>query len=150
VLLVLLTAGSVFSAWLIHGEREQTLRAYEREQKRAAEAEQQFRIARQSVNDLFQLTEEELADNPPVEGLRKRLMEAALAYYQQFIEQRRDDPDTRAELVDMHNRVNAIIHNLALLEGDRQLALLNEKSVLDDVKPTAEQREQLAELLQQL
>ena len=44
---------------------------------------------------MIQIAEEELADNPYLESLRKRLLEAALAYYQEFIEQRRDDPTPR-------------------------------------------------------
>src|SRR5262249_26518677 len=53
VLLVLLAAGSLAGAWLIRGEQEKTRRAYEREWQRAEEAEERFRLARASVDEMI-------------------------------------------------------------------------------------------------
>src|SRR5205814_230710 len=73
-------------------------RAYDRERLKAQEADESFRQARQAVDQFARISEEELAGNPFVEGARRRLLEAALAYYQDFIDQRRDDPSIQKEL----------------------------------------------------
>ena len=39
-------------------------------------------------NVIAAFSEEELADKPNLHGLRKRLLESALVYYQEFIDQR--------------------------------------------------------------
>jgi hypothetical protein len=143
VLLVLLAVGSFASAWLIRG-------AYQRESQRAREAEERFQLARRSVDEMIQLAEQELADKPHLENLRKRLLEAALTYYQEFIEQRRGDPDAQGELEATSDRVRKILGDLAVLQGAGQLLLLNDAAVLDDLRLSGEQREQLADLLQRM
>ena len=99
VALVLLSAASLVSTALVRREQEKTLAeqqkaesAYHRERQRAEEAEARFRLARRAVDELIQVSEEELAHRPGMEGLRKRLLASALAYYQEFIEQRRERP----------------------------------------------------------
>jgi serine/threonine protein kinase len=157
VLLVLLAAGSLTSAWLIRGEQaktraeqEKTREAYERERQRAEQAEERFQIARRSADELVQLAEVELADRPDMQELRKRLLESALAYYQEFIEQRREDPDAQAELAATQAHVKKILEDLLVLQGAGDLCLLNERAVLDDLRLSAEQRELIAELSRRL
>jgi eukaryotic-like serine/threonine-protein kinase len=147
VLLVLLAAGSLVSAWLIRGEQENTQAAYDRERQRAEEAEQRFQLARRSVDEMIRLTEEELADHPHLHGLRKRLLESALEYYQEFMKQRRDDPDAQKELAVTRDRVQKILGDLAALQGAGRLFLLKNDSVLEDLRATAEQRERIRGLL---
>src|SRR5262249_41926088 len=53
VLLVLLAAGSLVSAWLIRGEQEKTRLAYEKAEQRASEADQRFQLARQAVDEMI-------------------------------------------------------------------------------------------------
>jgi serine/threonine protein kinase len=149
-LLALLTAGSLLSAWLIRGEQEKTRLAYERERQRAAEAEERFRLARRSVDEMIQMAEEDLADKPHMAGLRRRLLEAALIYYQEFIEQRRDDPNAQAELAATQARVRKILDDLAVLQGAGQLYLLGNPAVLDDLQLSDEQRAKIAELSRRL
>jgi hypothetical protein len=139
VLLVLLTAGSLLSAWLIRG-------AYEREQDRARQAEARFQLARRSVDELIQLAEKELADQPHLEGLRRRLLNAALEYYQEFIEQRRDDPDAQTALRETRDQVKKILGDLAVLQGAWQFLLLNHPAVLDNLDLTEEQRDRITAL----
>jgi serine/threonine protein kinase len=146
VLLVLLTAGSLLSAWLIQGEQEKTRLAFERERQRAAEAEARFQLARRSADELINVAQEVLADNPHLHGLRKRLLEAALVYYQEFIEQRRDDPDAQAALRETRDRVKKILSDLAVLQGAGQIFLLLNPAVLDDLRLSEEQRGRVAEL----
>ncbi len=120
-------------------------RAYDRERAKGQEARDSFHQARRAVDTLIQIGEEELGDKPHLESVRKRLLEAALAYYQEFIEQRRDDPNAQAELATTHDRVKRILDELAVLEGDRQLFLLNEQTVLDDLQLTEDQRQRIAD-----
>jgi serine/threonine protein kinase len=123
-----------------------------RAQQRAEEAEQRFQLARRSVDEMIRIGEEELADAPDsrLEGLRKRLLEASLAYYQEFIELRRDDPKAQDELEVTRDRVKQIIADLAMMQGDRNLFLLSQPGVLDDLRLTPEKRDLVADLVDQL
>ena len=58
----------------------------------ADEAEARFRLARRAVDELIRASEEELAHRPGMEGLRRRLLGSALAYYREFIAERRQRP----------------------------------------------------------
>jgi serine/threonine protein kinase len=143
VLLMLVTAGSLLHAWLIQREQEKT-------RQRAEVVEEQFRIARKSLSDLIELAEKELADRPDMQDLRKRLLESALADYQRFIEQRRDDPAAAAELAATRERVQTILGNLAVLQGAGQYALLKEPAVHDALKLEPAQRDELRKVLREL
>jgi hypothetical protein len=141
VLLALLSVGSLVSAALLRGEQGRTRAeqhkaetAYRQERQRAEEAEARFRLAKRSVDELIRLSEEELADRPGLEGVRKRLLWSALAYYQEFIDQRRDDPAARADLLDTKQRVEKILADLAVLRAASQLYLLCQPAVLDDLR----------------
>ncbi|MFM9959875.1 MAG: protein kinase domain-containing protein [Planctomycetaceae bacterium] len=111
---------------------------------RAEEAEARFELARRAADEMIRLAEEELSDNPFQEGLRKRLLEAALEYYQEFITQRGTKPEAQVELAITRDRVKQILDDLAVLQADRQSFLLREPAVLADLAATAEQRQQLA------
>jgi hypothetical protein len=87
-----------------------------------------------------------LANKPFLDGVRKRLLESTLAYYQEFIELRRDDPAAQAELNDTKTRVETILADLAVLQGAGQLFLLDNPAVRDDLGLDNEQRRKLAEL----
>ena len=109
--LILLSAASMVSTAIVRREQAKTLAeqrkaeaAYRREHQRAEEAEARFRLARRAVDELIRASEEELAHRPGMEGLRKRLLGSALAYYREFIAERRSDPDAQAELRDTTRR----------------------------------------------
>jgi serine/threonine protein kinase len=146
VVLVLTAAGSMVSAEVIRREQAKTQTAYELEQQRAREAEERFLLAREAVDEMLQVCEQELADSPQFDGLRRRLLEDALVYYQKLIEQRRGDPGAQAALTAARARAQQILADLAVLHGAGQLALLKEPSVLDDLHLNDEQRAKLAEL----
>jgi hypothetical protein len=147
VLLALLSVGSFVSAWLIRAEQGKTQVAYDRERQRSEEAEQRFQLARRSVDQMIQLTEEELQDHPHLHPLRKRMLEAALVYYQEFMKLRRDDPKAQGELAVTRDRVKHILGDLAALQGAGQHFLLEQPGVLDDLRASPEQRERVAEEL---
>jgi serine/threonine protein kinase/Flp pilus assembly protein TadD len=88
-----------------------TRRAYQAERNERDEADRNFRIARQAVEDYFtQVSENQLLDAPGLEPLRKQLLETALHYYQQFIEQHADDPQLQADVAAAHLRVAQITY----------------------------------------
>jgi serine/threonine protein kinase len=143
VLMVLLTVGSLVSASLIHQEQEKTRRAYERERQRAQEADERFLLARQSVDEMVKIANEELAQSPPLQELRRRLLEASLVYYQKLLDQQRENHDKQEELASARQRVQQMLSDLAELQGAGQLRLLNQQPVLDDLRATEEQRRQI-------
>ncbi len=153
VALILLSAASLISTVLVRREQRKTLAeqrraeaAYRQERRRADEAEARFRLARRAVDELIRVSEEELAQRPGMEGLRKRLLGSALAYYREFIEQRRNDPDAQVELRDTTRRVETILADLAVLRAAGELYLLIQPSALDDLRLDPGQRARVAEL----
>jgi serine/threonine protein kinase len=122
-----------------------TARAYDRERQKAEEAQESFDQARRAVDQFAQISEAELAGKPHLEGLRKRLLETALAYYEEFIEQRRHDPGALAKLSAAQERVRKILTDLAVLQGAGQFSLLTHPPVLDDLEASPEQRQQIGE-----
>jgi serine/threonine protein kinase len=130
-----------------------TARAYDRERQKAMEAtiqraraEENFLQARRAVDQFAQISEEELAGNPFLEGPRRRLLEAALVYYQDFLDQRRDDPSTRKELEASREKVKTILGELTVLMGASHFALLQQESVQDDIALSESQRQVVARL----
>jgi len=112
----------------LSAEQERTREAYDAEAKERAKAEQSFRQARQIVDFLFEVSEQELADKPELQDLRRTLLASALDYYQNFIEQTRDDPSLQSQLSASHLRVASIMEEigtradaLAALERAKQL-----------------------------
>ncbi|HEY7329695.1 MAG TPA: serine/threonine-protein kinase [Gemmataceae bacterium] len=147
VLLCLLTvAGSLLSVELLRREHANTVIAYQNERQRAREAEERFLLAREELDGMFKLCEEELADKPHVDGIRRRLLESFLVYYQRLIDQRRDDPAATAELAASRARVRQILDDLALLQGAWQHGLLKEEAIHDDLALNPRQREQVQEI----
>jgi hypothetical protein len=86
-----------------------------------------------------------LADKPQLDGIRRRLLENFLVYYQRLIEQRRDDPLATAELAASRTRVRQILDDLAVMQGAGQHPLLKEPAVLDDLRLQPGQPEQIRE-----
>jgi hypothetical protein len=81
---------------------------------------------------------------------RRRLLEAALVYYQEFIEVRRDDPDAQAELAVTRDLVRSILNDLAVLQGTGRHFLLKESAVRDELALSEEQRAQLTQLFEEM
>ena len=133
-------------------EQARTREALEQEKKRAAEADQRFELARRSADKMIEIGEEELQDqfHPGVQTARRRLLEAALEYYQEFIDLRRNDPTAQAELAATRDRVRTILNDLATLQGVNDLALLGHNGFHDDVKLPPERRREVGEVARKL
>jgi serine/threonine protein kinase len=141
LLLLVCIAALLINNWMIAKEQAETA-------KRASEAEARFRLARGAVDEMIRLANAEPAD--PRSQLKQRLLEAALAYYQEFIEQRRDDPNAKAELEKTREGVKAILAILAVIHGAWQHHLLGEARVQDELQLSAEQRARIGEILQDI
>jgi serine/threonine protein kinase len=146
VLLVLVAIGSLVSAALVRAAYDRERESAKEARDRADEAEARFQLARRAVDEILRVSEEELANKPFLDGVRRRLLESTLAYYQEFIELRRDDPAAQADLSDTKKRVETILADLAVLQGAGQLFLLGNPAVLDDLGLDAERRKKLADL----
>lgn len=112
VLLLLAAVGFAVSTALVAKAQWKTQAAYEAEAQQRARAEKSFQQARHAVDEFTELSEDELADKLELQGLRRKLLQTALAYYQDFIEQRKDDPSLRAELAASHLRVANILDEI--------------------------------------
>jgi serine/threonine protein kinase len=139
LLLFVCIAGLLVNNWLIAKEQEKTQAALNSEKQRAAEA-------RRAVDLLVDVSEEELADQPHLQAVRQRLLETALAFYQDFIDSGGGDATAQAELENGRKRVRSILEELATLQGARLLGLATEKAVQKDMDLSESQRTQLAAL----
>ncbi|HEY7310310.1 MAG TPA: serine/threonine-protein kinase [Gemmataceae bacterium] len=147
VVLLLCVAGLLVNNRMIAEEKARTTKALEGEQQRAAEAEKRFQQALQAVNLLMQVCEDELADAPPhLQGVRKRMMEMALAYYQDFIEQQQGNAALQAELEDGRNRASRILDDFAARQGLFQQMLVDKPDVRKDLKLSDAQVKRIADL----
>jgi serine/threonine protein kinase len=117
--------------------------------QRANEAEELFRQARQAVDVLVEVAEEELADNMYMAQTRKRLLQTALRFYQDFIEERRGDAASQADLAAGEQKVKGILRELELLRRGMQTLLLHNPVVIDELQLSEQQDDQIAELMRQ-
>jgi eukaryotic-like serine/threonine-protein kinase len=141
--------GMGIGAARISREQQRTEQALSNEKVRAKQAEDRFLLAKRSVDEMVQVSEEELV-GPQYESARRRLLESALVYYQEFIDQRRDDPLAQAELAANRDRVQQILADLATLQGAGQLFLAFDPSVHDELKATGAQRTELHAFQEQI
>jgi serine/threonine protein kinase len=136
-----------------HEAQEQRARAEEnfrQARQQRARAEESFRQAKAAVDLFTHISEDELADLSFLQGMRRRLLEASLGYYQDFIDQANDDPLIQAELAASHARVKKLLSELSALQGAVQLPLLTDRAVQKDLQLSADQKKQVAHLAEEL
>jgi serine/threonine protein kinase len=160
-LLLVATAALLLSTVLIARAHGQARVAYQLERQKAQEAEQQrasaednFRRARRAVDFLTQASADELVDRPELLEVRQKLLEGALQYYQEFIDQHQGDPSTQAELVASRARVAQILGALAAqreyLQRMLMTMLLGELAVQEDLRITPAQDDKVLDLLERV
>lgn len=142
ILLLVVAVGSLISNHLIGLQQQRTTAALIGEQRRADEAEQHFQQARAAVDALFEISEEELAGKPE-QALRRQILGMVLNYYQDFIDERKDDPSSRAELIAAQSRVRKILSQLDSIDQGMHMQLLANASVQKELKLTADQIQKL-------
>jgi Spy/CpxP family protein refolding chaperone len=135
VMFIVLVVSLVSNA-LVTQANNRTKAALAQEQIRAEEAVRHFKQAREAVDLLIGVCQDELADNPMLQGIRKRLLETALVYYQEFINENADNASGRDELVTVEKRLKKILDDLSILEGAGQIILLSYRDVQRDLALT--------------
>jgi hypothetical protein len=147
IVVLLLAMAGMFVATVLIAE------AYDRERQKAQEADVQraraqvsFRQARQVVDQLAQIGEEDLADRPDLEDLRWRILGKALTYYQDFIIQRRDDPSTRADLDASQARAAKILNELKILMRSLYYIPLRWPEVQDELQLSRAKRDAIVRM----
>jgi serine/threonine protein kinase len=157
VVLLLIAAGSLLSTALIGAEHSKTKfeegkakAAADRERQRAEQARERLKIARAALDEIIQVTEAELIDRHGMESVRNRLLELALRYYQQFIEECRDDSDAQAELAVTKTHVEKILADLTALQSSGLFNLLVEPDVMRDLGATPDQQTRISNLYSRL
>jgi len=147
IILILSVMGLGISTAAVTREKSRTVDALSREQARAAEAQLRLRLAQRAADEMIWLAENELSDNPFEEGLRQRMLHSALVYYHEFIRANETDPQAQAELEQTRDRVQSILADLAVLQSDRNIMLLNEPAVLNDLGVNSEQMDAIQEVV---
>jgi len=155
-MLLVIAIGSFISTLLIAREQGHTKKAYQGERQKANEAEEQriraeksSKQARDAVGFFTRIAADEM-DKPEFANVRKTMLEASLAYYQAFLEERKDDPTIGAELAVARSRVSTILAELSAFDAffrlQSQLWLLSEESVREDLKLSADQADKVRAL----
>jgi eukaryotic-like serine/threonine-protein kinase len=115
-------------------------------------AEVNFQKARQAVDRYFTLvSQSDLLDEPGLQPLRKDLLEAALGYYQEFLDERAGDSGLKVELAAAYFRAGQVCHLIdrnddAIAHLEHSLRLVDE--LLRDGRSAAALEQQLAGLHQ--
>lgn len=135
VVLVTIIAGLSWNTWLMSREEAKFKAAYQNERDRT----------RKAMDGLIQVTEEELADKPFLSSVRKRLLETALVWYQDFMDQHQDDP----ELPKVGAKVQQILEQLSTEQGAFRGGLLNDPNVQKDLALSDAQLRATAQLRDQ-
>jgi len=87
----------------VRASRDQARRNYAEATRQQQRAERNFGLARDAVRDYYiSVSEETLLKQPGMQPLRESLLRQALVYYQNFLDERQDDPDLQVEVAQAH------------------------------------------------
>ncbi len=155
--LLVLTIGFAISTAVISLEHNKTVKANEltkkaeeRERQRADEAYENYRRTKRAVDLFVELSDEELLDFPPLAALRRRLLEAAVAYYQELTDDNRNDPAVKADLEASRERLARLQEELAGLNDVNTALLLDQADVCADLNIQPDQATKLKPFLDRL
>ncbi|MDY3562839.1 serine/threonine protein kinase [Gemmata sp. JC673] len=150
------TVGLTISTALVTQAYQREREAKEHESQRAKEAEQErtqaeqnYQRTRRAVDMFVELSDEEQFNFLPLTGLRMRLLETAIAYYQELSDSRAD-PQVRASLEDIKARVARLHDELTALNEVTRLLLLEQPVVCADLGLSREAVTRLTPALQRL
>jgi serine/threonine protein kinase/tetratricopeptide (TPR) repeat protein len=92
-------------------------KALQTAEQRRVEADQNFALARQAVEDyLTKVSENKRLTESDFHPLRKELLQAALPFYEQFVREAESDPARRADQGRAHERLGKVHHVLGEIE----------------------------------
>ncbi|MEX0703293.1 MAG: protein kinase [Planctomycetales bacterium] len=97
---------------LLEREQEVTKQALAAEERERERAEWNYRQARQVLGVLVEVAEEDLARTPGAQDVRRKILEWALLYHQEFLKHAGDDPAAVAEIADSLFRVARIFNEI--------------------------------------
>lgn len=163
LVLLLVSAGLAVSTAVIVREHADTKAALgrereanERERERALEAAEQRAAAednylrtRRAVDLFVELSDEEALDFPPLAPVRQRLLEAAVAYYQELSD-RREDAALRKDLDASLVRLARLREELDVFNEVNAVLILDQSMVRTELRLTPDQMGRLAPLLDRL
>jgi hypothetical protein len=123
-----------------------TSQAYDRERQQRTKAEENFRQVWKAVDQFAQIGAEDLAGDPSLERARRLVLETALAFYQDFIDQRRDDPSLKKEFEDSRDKINLILDELTTGNWVDRYFFLRRPEVQHELKLDNDQWNQINDL----
>ena len=122
--------------------------------KAEAQAETNFRQARQAVDDMYtQVAEKWLAQQPNLEALQREFLQKALRFYEESSQETSSDPGVRFEAARAQRRVAEIHYRLGArvqAEAACQRALELLETLADDFPTVPEYRQELADALHKM
>jgi len=156
IVLVFASVGLGVTATIIAREHAKTKAAYQREreakvreQERAREAEDHYLRTRRAVDLFVELSDGGLLDFPPLVPLRQRLLEAAVAYYQELNDQR-EDSQIRKDLEGSQERLARLQTELNAINEINRTLLLEQNIVRTYLDLTPQQIDQFTPFLNQV
>jgi len=156
IALLISVIGLAVTTGIIAHEQAETKKAYEREQQanererqRAMEAQDNYLRTKRAVDLFVELSDEELLDFPPLASLRQRLLEAAVAYYQELTA-RHEDAAVQADLDASRARLKRLQEELASLNDINNALLLDQPAVQAELELRPEQTTRISPILERL
>ncbi|MEK7675188.1 MAG: protein kinase [Verrucomicrobiota bacterium] len=132
LLLLAIAIGTPIAAFRIDRERGRAERNAQAEARQRARAEANFQSAREAIDRMLTRLADELADQPRLEQVRRKLLEEALQFYEGFLKQKGEDPTVRHGAALAYLRVGNIYNLLG--QYDQCLAPLGQGiAILEDL-----------------
>ena len=131
---ITITAGSIAYSGRVRGERDR--------------AEHNFQLANKAVDEMLtKMGDEELASEPRMEVKRKALLESALAFHQEFLKEKADDPRVRLEAAQAYRRMADVLRLLGQYRAaqdayDKAVLLLSQ--LIEEYPKDPSYRQQMA------
>jgi len=136
----------------LKGEREANERERDRAREateRQKEAEDNYLRTRRAVDLFVELSDEDALDFPPLAPLRQRLLEAAVAYYQELSDQR-EDATLRKDLDASRGRLVRLREELDAINEVNTVLLLDQSAVRTELGLSPDQEGGLVRVLEHL
>lgn len=133
-------------------QEAQEQREFAEKQRKVAEkqkeaADRNFKLARDAVDELTTVSQDELFNLPQMEPVRRALLEKAKAFYETFVDQAAGDPTLASELGKAQNRFGVILKllgDMSSAQSEFEKAILIQKQLAKDHPDVKEYASELA------